>query len=88
MQIRVESYTGYRGEQEPRAFWLGARRFEVAALMDRWLHPTHRYFKVQADDGRIFILRHDVSCDEWDLAALVGPERLVAGDEGTRETRH
>jgi len=25
MAIRVECYAGYRGEQEPLAFWLGER---------------------------------------------------------------
>jgi hypothetical protein len=85
MPIRVECYAGYRGEQEPRAFWLGERRFEVVELLDRWLHPAHRYFKVKVDDGRVFILRHDAPSDEWDLAALVGPMRPISG-EG--ETRH
>ena len=41
-------------------------------VLDRWLEPQHRYFKVQADDGRRFILRHDTATDEWELAALVG----------------
>ena len=85
MPIRVECYAGYRGEQEPRAFWLGERRFEVVALLDRWLHPAHRYFKVKVDDGRTFILRHDASSDEWDLAALVGDVRSI---DGHGETRH
>ena len=75
MPIRVECYAGYRGEQEPLAFWLGQRRFEVVAVLDRWLHPAHRYFKVEVDDGRVFILRHDALSDDWDLAALVGAAR-------------
>jgi len=85
MPLRVECYAGYRDEQEPLAFWLGERRFEVTALLDRWLHPAHRYFKVQVDDGRVFILRYDASSGEWDLAALVGAERPVIGNG---ETRH
>lgn len=85
MSIRVECCAGYRGEQEPRTFWLGERRFEVVELLDRWLHPAHRYFKVKVDDGRIFVLRHDTSSGEWDLAALVGPVPSIAGDG---ETRH
>jgi len=85
MSIRDECYAGYRGEQEPLAFWLGARRFEVVELLDRWLHPAHRYFKVKVDDGRTFVLRHDTLSGEWDLAALVGPEPSIAGDG---ETRH
>jgi hypothetical protein len=72
MRIAVECYAGYRGEQEPRAFTLGARRFEVCELVDRWLHPAHRYYKVRVDDGRLFILRHDAGSGEWDLAGLVG----------------
>jgi hypothetical protein len=70
--IRVECYAGYRGEQEPRSFALGERRFTVLEIVDRWLEPRSRYFKVKADDGRTFIIRHDVEGDAWELAALVG----------------
>jgi hypothetical protein len=85
MKIRVECYAGYRGEEEPRAFHLGERRFGVVEVLDRWLDPLHRYFKVLADDGRKFILRHDTASGDWELAALVGPEPSMAGDG---ETRH
>lgn len=84
MRISVECYAGYRGEQEPRAFTLGARRFEVRELVDRWLHPAHRYFKVRVDDGRLFILRQDGGSGEWELAGLVGPASAVGGDGITR----
>ena len=72
MKIHVECYAGYRGEQEPRAFLLGKRRLEVRELLDRWLEPAHRYFKVRVEDGQVFILRHDESTGAWELAALVG----------------
>lgn len=67
MGIRVECYAGYRGEQEPRAFHLGERRIEVKAILDRWLAPDHRYFKVQGDDGNTYILRHDEASGEWEM---------------------
>ena len=51
---------------------LGERRFAVLEILDRWLEPRSRYFKVKADDGRTFILRHDMDSDAWELAALVG----------------
>ncbi|MBW8904833.1 MAG: hypothetical protein JF611_04030 [Betaproteobacteria bacterium] len=69
--LRVECHAGYRGDEEPRAFTLGERRFAVEEIIDRWLEPRNRYFKVRADDGRTFILRHDSVADGWDLAALV-----------------
>ena len=71
-EIRVDCYTGYRGEEEPRSFVFGERRFAVLEIVDRWLDPEHRYFKVKADDGRTFVLRHDSLADGWELAALVG----------------
>jgi hypothetical protein len=74
MKIRVECYAGYRGEQEPRSFTLGERRFAILEVLDRWLAPDHRYFKVKADDGSTYVLRHDSTLGEWDLAGLVGKE--------------
>ncbi len=69
MKLRVESYAGYRGDEEPRAFALGARRLEVNAILDRWLAPDHRYFKVAASDGDTYVLRHDDATGEWTLGA-------------------
>jgi hypothetical protein len=67
--IRVECYAGYRAEQEPCAFWCGERRLEVRAIVDRWFAPTQRWFKVDAEDGDVYILRHDEPSGEWDIAA-------------------
>lgn len=65
--IRVECYCGYRGEETPRRFWLGERCVEVRQVLDRWLAPQHRYFKVLGDDGGRYILRHDPYGAVWAL---------------------
>ncbi len=70
MAIRVECYAGYRGDQEPREFWLGERHLDVREIVDRWLGPDYRYFRVSASDGDTYILRHDGHAGEWDLAAF------------------
>ncbi len=72
MPIAVECYAGHRGEEEPRAFTLGSTRFPVVEILDRWIAPDHRYFKVKVEDGRGFVLRYDEASGEWELAALVG----------------
>jgi hypothetical protein len=77
MKIQVECHAGYRGEQEPRAFTLGERHFKVIEILDRWMAPEQRYFKVEADDGRTLVLRHDVASGDWELAGLVGPARAA-----------
>jgi hypothetical protein len=70
MPIRVECYAGYRGEQEPIAFRLGERRVGVRAIVDRWFAPAQRWFRVDADDGHLYVLRHDEPSDEWEIAAF------------------
>jgi hypothetical protein len=71
MKIRVQCYAGHRGEEAPRAFDLGDRRLEVVEIIDRWLAPDHRYFKVQADDGNVYILRHDER-GGWEMTLFTG----------------
>ena len=68
MTIRVECYAGYRGEQEPRAFWLGKRRLEVRAVVDRWFSREQRWFRVDADDGNLYVLRRDEASGDWEIA--------------------
>lgn len=67
LPLRVECYAGYRGEETPRRFRLGDRRVEVLEVIDRWLAPDHRYFKVAGDDGALYILRHSVNPEAWEL---------------------
>lgn len=71
--IRVECDAGHRGEQTPRAFHLGQRRIQVLEVVDRWLAPDHRYFKVKGEDGGIYMLRHDAADDRWELTLFQVP---------------
>ena len=66
-QIRVVCYSGYRGEETPRHFYLGERLIKVAEVVDRWLAPNHRYFKIRCAAGDEYILRHDSLTDSWKL---------------------
>jgi hypothetical protein len=65
--IRVECYSGYRGEETPQVVHLKDRRVLVAEIIDRWLAPDHRYFKFRGDDGSLYIIRHDVVAYEWQM---------------------
>jgi hypothetical protein len=63
----VSCYAGHRGEETPRAFEIADRRVVVQEVLDRWLAPDHRYFKVRGDDGDLYVLRHDTGQGEWEL---------------------
>ncbi|MEW6519123.1 MAG: hypothetical protein AB1461_06885 [Thermodesulfobacteriota bacterium] len=69
--IRVECYAGYRGEETPRRFFLHDRQIEVVEIIDRWLAPDHRYFKLRGNDGALYIIRKDVVQDNWQLTMYV-----------------
>ncbi len=68
IKVRVQCYAGHRGEEEPRAFYLGDQRVDLMEIIDRWLSPGRRYFRVQAYDGSVYSLRHDEGAGEWELA--------------------
>ncbi len=67
LEVVVECYAGYRGEETPRRFLMGQRTVEVKAVLDRWLSPNHRYFKVIGDDKGLYIIRHDIIFHIWQL---------------------
>ncbi len=71
--VEVECYAGHRGEETPRRFTVGERRVEVQAVVDAWLGPDHRYFKVEGDDGATYILRHDAVADLWEITLFESP---------------
>lgn len=67
IEIKVACYAGYRAEETPRIIWFQSRKIEVEKVLDRWLDPEHRYFKLLGDDGAIYIIRHDMNTWAWEL---------------------
>ena len=65
--IKVECYAGYRGEETPRSIRMGKRKIAVRKVLDQWLAPDHRYFKILGDDRAIYIIRHDLEEWIWEL---------------------
>ncbi len=67
LRLTVQCYAGHRADEAPQRFFLGERKVEVIETLDRWLDPDHEYFKVRGDDQSVYILRHDVAADRWEL---------------------
>jgi hypothetical protein len=67
LSVGVECYAGHRGEQTPRTLVLGDRRIVVAEVVDAWLAPDYRYFKLKAADGSTYLVRHDEQSNSWEL---------------------
>jgi hypothetical protein len=65
-EVDVECGAGHQEEPTPRRLRLGDRTIEVD-VVDRWLAPDHRYFKVRGPDRATYIVRHDVGSGIWQL---------------------
>src|SRR5207245_6160042 len=67
VSVGVECYAGHRGEQMPRTLILGDHRISVAEVLDAWLAPDYRYFKLKGADGDTYLVRHDERSHTWEL---------------------
>ena len=74
LHVGVDCYAGHRGEQTPRSLILGDRSVAVAEVLDAWLAPDYRYFKLRAADGDTYLVRHDERSDVWELTMFRAAE--------------
>jgi flavin reductase (DIM6/NTAB) family NADH-FMN oxidoreductase RutF len=74
LSVSVECYAGYRGEQTPRTLILGDHRIVIAEVVDAWLAPDYRYFKLRGADGSTYLVRHDEQSDIWELTMFRAEE--------------
>jgi len=73
-QAQVECYSGYKTNERPVAFSVQGRCWEISEILDRWYEggikpdaPIVDYFKVEINDGGVFILRYDAQSDVWSI---------------------
>ena len=69
MTLRVECYSGHKGDERPIRFQFNGHDYFVEDVLDQWYGPEDTYFKVRADDGNLYVLRRAISVSEvqWSL---------------------
>lgn len=80
MHIQVECYAGYRGEETPRYILMATHKIEVKEVVDRWISPEHRYFKVLGSDDATYIIRHETETWQWELVFYQSAEGITRGN--------
>ena len=70
MKIRVECYSGQKADERPIKFWIESAVLFIESIEDQWNRPDARYFRVRADDGNTYLLRHDEEEDQWVLESF------------------
>ena len=72
MNLKVECYAGRKADEGPVRFQLDGQNYIVEQVLDQWYGPEAQFFKVQADDDNLYVLRHCPSGDEdeWSLQSF------------------
>ncbi|MGA2072631.1 MAG: hypothetical protein ABSH52_03935 [Terriglobia bacterium] len=69
VHLKVECYSGYKADERPLRFSFqgkpGGHVFEVRDVLDQWYGVDYQCFKVLADDGNFYVLRHQQVEDIW-----------------------
>ena len=65
VKIEVVAYSGYKANERPLYFVLDERRRKVLNVIDRWYGMEHDYFKVLAEDDRVYLLKWHRVLDLW-----------------------
>lgn len=73
-RIHVMGYSGYRLNERPLYFVFENHRLEVENVIDHWHGQDYDYFKVAADNGRIYLLKWHRVDDVWFVVKIL--ERL------------
>ena len=66
-EIEVQCYAGSRSDERPLRFCIRGRNFDVKELDGQACSADAMYFRVVADDGNYYVLRHDEGQDSWTL---------------------
>jgi len=66
----VQCYSGYKADERPLAFRVGLRNLKVLKILDTSRDPDHFYFKVQTEDGGLFLLKHLQTEETWMVMRL------------------
>lgn len=67
LKIEVKCYSGYKGEETPHSLLFDDKEIQVKKILDMWLAPDHRYFKLLGSDEVVYIIRHDPEGCFWEL---------------------
>jgi hypothetical protein len=71
VNIEVMAYSGYKANERPLYFVLEQKKLSVVEVLDRWYGEEHDYYKVLADDGKVYLIRWHRFLDSWFLVKIL-----------------
>ena len=71
VKIEVVAYSGYKANERPLYFVLEQKKLSVVNVLDRWYGVEHDYFKVLAEDGKVYLIRWHRILDLWFVVKIM-----------------
>ena len=71
--IKVEFCSKLQTKERPVAFQVCDRRYRIKEIVDRWYSAGEVFFKVEADDNNIYLLKYEEGQGCWDLVFFQNP---------------
>ena len=69
--IEVITYSGYRSDESPRAFFVNGEKITVVEILDKWIEENlsdktrKRFFIVKTNDEQKYKIYNDEKTLEW-----------------------
>ena len=76
--IKVEFCSKLQTKEGPVAFQVCDRRYRIKEIVDRWYGVGEVFFKVEADDNNIYLLKYEEGQGCWDLVFFQNPALIGA----------
>jgi len=63
--LKVKTYSGYKADERPTNLIIDDKTLKVEKIIDQWRSPGCNCYKVLAENGKVYILKHDLVKDIW-----------------------
>lgn len=70
IKVKLQSSGESAGNGKPVSFTLYDRHFTVREILDIWYGSDQVYYKLIADDNILYIIKHDLETDSWELVEM------------------
>lgn len=70
VKIEVTAYGGYKGDERPISFIVNNQKIKVIEILERWIDPDKDFFKILAEDSRIYTISRERKSDEYRIERI------------------
>jgi hypothetical protein len=70
IRIKVQTSSIQGVLEKPVSFTLRDRTFQITEVVDIWRGADHAYYKIIADDGNLYVVKHDLDTNSWELVQM------------------